>query len=201
MTRTMKRKCLWLLAVAACCAVLGVIYVHTHPLVFNESMWGHAHCIKIAGFGLLNFAAEHGGKYPFNPKGYGNALLQVNEDSYFALTGPGFDAAAFHKAKRTHGDLREEDCGRVYVQGLSEKSDSRIALLFDKLATPGGDHCPFPIRMWAPLGREVWFVGCYSSFIREDSWPEFAQEQIELLVKEGFERREAERVYAPTNEK
>jgi hypothetical protein len=40
-----------------------------------------------------------------------------------------------------------------------------------------------------------------SAFIREDSWPEFAQEQIELLVKDGFDRREAERLYAPTDER
>ena len=197
MTCTKKRKCLWLLAATTCCAVLGVVYVRTHPLVFNESMWQHAHCIKIAGMGLHQFAREHDGKFPSHPSGYGNALLQVDEDIYFTLTGPGYDATPFQEAKRANGNLREVDCGRVYVQRLTGKSHGGIALLFDKVPSPG-DHCPFPFRMWAPLGREVLFVDGSSAFIREDSWPEFAKEQIELLVKEGFEREKAEKLYAPT---
>src|SRR5258708_7490107 len=88
-----------------------------------------------------------------SPPAYGNALLLLDEGCYFALTGPGYDAAAFHVAKRSSTELNEGDCGRVYVQGLSKKSHRGIALLFDKVPTPGGDHCHFPQRLWAPLGR------------------------------------------------
>jgi hypothetical protein len=95
----------------------------------------------------------------------------------------------------TGAELSEEDCGRVYVQGLTRKSNPEIALLFDKLPTPGGDHCHFPMRLWAPLGREVWLVGTAMHFIREQDWPDFARAQVELLVADGFDRREAERLY------
>lgn len=193
----MIRKFLWLIAVLAGFAVLGAIYVRTHPLVFNESMWEHAHCIKIAGIGLHEFADEHGGRFPSHSNGYGNALLQVDDQYYFALTGPGYDAAPFQQAKRNKTDLREKSCGRVYVQGLTKKSNGGTAILFDKIPSPG-DHCHFPFRMWASMGREVLFIDGSSAFIREDDWPQFAREQIELLVKAGFKRREAERLYTPS---
>jgi hypothetical protein len=58
-------------------------------LVFNESAWGHAHCIKLAGLDLLNFAEANGGKFPTHPRGYGDALLLLSNDIDHALTGPG----------------------------------------------------------------------------------------------------------------
>ena len=33
-------------------------YVRTHPLVFNESFWDHAHCIKQAGMSLLMYGGS-----------------------------------------------------------------------------------------------------------------------------------------------
>jgi hypothetical protein len=33
-------------------------------------------------------------------------------------------------------------------------------------------------------------------FVRESEWPEFANKQVGLLVEEGFERQEAERLFA-----
>jgi hypothetical protein len=184
----------WLIGAIAC-AVLAVLYVRANPLVFNESLWTHAHCIKIAGLELEHFAAANGGKYPRHPRGYGNALLLLSEGAFHTLTGPGYTAKALHEAKRNNRDLSEEECGRVYVQGLTVKSDG-LALLFDKRPTPGGDHCHFPARLWAPLGREVWLVGGPLIFVKERSWPQFAQEQVELLVNEGIPREAAERLFA-----
>src|SRR5438874_1698265 len=182
----------WLL-ILALLATLATVYVRTHPLVFMES---HAHCIKCAGLGLLAYADGHGGRFPYHPKGYGNALLLLDEDSFSTLTGPGHEATPLREAKATGRDLPDEECGRVYVQGLTEKSNSEIALLFDKLPTPGGDHCHLPARLWAPLGREVWFVGGHMGFVRESDWPEFTGKQVELLVPEGLRREEAERLFA-----
>jgi hypothetical protein len=198
--RRLVRVSIWLLSALIVVALLAVIYVRSNPLVFNESLWQHAHCIKIAGLQLHGHAHDHGGKFPFHPKGYGNALLLLDPDTYFALTGPGYDAAPFHAAKLTGKDLSEEDCGRVYVQRLTTKSNSEIALLFDKLPTPGGDHCHFPNRLWARLGREVWFVSGHMEFVAESSWPEFAQKQVKLLVEEGFDREEAEGLFAAKSE-
>ena len=99
-------------------------------------------------------------------------------------------------AKRAGADLPEEACGRLYIQGLSTKSHSAIAILFDKLPTPGGDHCHLPNRLWAPLGREVCFVDSHMAFISETNWSQFVQRQVELLAEEGFDRQEAERLFA-----
>jgi hypothetical protein len=189
----MRRRWPWIILTLVASALLWTIYVRTHPLVFLEA---HQHCIKYAGMQMLKYADEHDGRFPSHPKGYGNALLLLDEDSYNTLTGPGYDPAVLHRAKQTGTDLAEEDCGRVYVQGLTIKCDIRIALLFDKLPTPGGDHCHLPARMSAPLGREVLFKDADMRFIPESKWPEFAKEQIELLVIEGIAREEAERLYA-----
>jgi hypothetical protein len=193
----MKRKLWTLLLLFPLLAALGLAYHYcTRPFVFNESCWEHAHCIKIAGLTLLDYAGQHGGRFPYHPKGYGNALLLLDEDVYFTLTGPGHDDAPFYEAKRKGTNLPEEACGRVYVQGLTMKSNPEIALLFDKLPTPGGDHCHLPFRLWAPLGREVWLVGGSMEFVPESDWPDFAEEQVELLVREGWQRHEAERLFA-----
>lgn len=182
-----------LLLVALVLLGAGWVYVRMHPLEF---MPAHRHCIKIAGLQLANYADGHNGQFPTHPKGYGNALLLVDADCFPMLTGPGYDATPFHKAKLSGQGLAEEDCGRVYVQGLKTTSNSEIAILFDKLPTPGGDHCHLPWRLRAPLGREVWLIGCTHLFVLESEWPEFAKKQVELLVKEGINRQEAERLYA-----
>jgi hypothetical protein len=173
--------------------VLALIYIHTHPLVFMDT---HRHCIKAAGMELEQYASEHEGRFPYHPKGYGNALLLMHEDCFHTLTGPGYDAAPLREAKRTGNEFPEEACGRVYIQGLTKKSNPEIALLFDKLPTPGGDHCPLPFRVLASLGREVWLIGAGHIYVPEREWPEFTRKQVELLVREGFERQEAERLFA-----
>ena len=84
----------------------------------------------------------------------------------------------------------------MYVQGLSETTEPAIALLFDKMPTPGGDHCHFLARVSAPLAREVWTIGSDRRVIREIEWPAFAKLQIELLVAAGIAREQAERYYS-----
>jgi hypothetical protein len=158
----------------------------------------HQYCIRYALLTLGQYADEHGGKYPSHPKGYPSALLLLRDDCFNTLTGPSYDPAIFHEAKRSGRELAEDECGRVYIQGLTKKPDAKIAILFDKRATPGGDHCYWPVRMWAPLLREVLFADGDEKRILESDWPALAAEQIELLVKQGFDRREAERLYALT---
>jgi hypothetical protein len=121
-------------------------------------------------------------------------LLLLDEANFNCLTGPGYDDSPLREAKHTGGALAESACGRVYIQGLTKKSNPELALLFDKLPTPGGDHCHLPMRLWTPLGREVWVVGCHHIFVPESEWPEFTRKQVELLVQEGKDRKEAERL-------
>jgi len=180
----------------------GFAYLKTHPQVFNESFWQHAHCIAQASGALRLFATDHHGDFPVHPKGYGNALLLLtNEVSGFpaCLTGPGYDTKVFEEAIRDNSDVPEEKCGRVYIQGLREDSDRNIVILFDKLPTPGGDHCHFLRRLFAPTGREVLFVNGLHRFIRENNWTTFASNQVELLVKAGLSRPSAEAYYKEHN--
>jgi hypothetical protein len=196
MTRKLKR---WLIGVS-CGGVLIVaastICVVTHPLIFNESFLGHAHCMKGGGLSLMGYANGHGGKFPFHTNGYGDALLLINDGWDAALTGPGYDTRVFDRVRRTGEDAPEAEFGRVYVQGLSDTDEPEIAILFDKLPTPGGDHCLFFRRMCAPLGREVWTIGGGMRFVPERRWPTYATEQIQLLVTAGLAQEQAEGYYS-----
>src|SRR5262249_17415059 len=114
---------------------------------------------------------------------------------YHTLTGPGYDAAPLFRAKREGATLTEVECGRVYIQGLTNKCSTDIVILFDKRPTLGGDH-GHPLTRWNhSLGREVCYVRLGDGFVRESDWSEFSRKQVELLVKEGFDRKEAERLY------
>lgn len=171
-------------------------YVRTHPLVFNESFWEHAHCMTGGGLSLSSYAHDHDGRFPYHTNGYGDALVMMESGWDAALTGPGYDAAVFERVRRTGEDAPEGEFGRVYVQGLTEANDPRIALLFDKLPTPGGDHCHLFARILAPLAREVWTIGMDRRVIRESEWPAFAKQQVALLVAAGITREQAERYYS-----
>jgi hypothetical protein len=195
----MKSKWLRILLVLLVLLAMGFAYVRGNPLVFNESFWQHAHCMKAGTLGLLQYADAHGGTFPAHPGGYGDALLLLPEYCCYGVTGPGYDETPLVKAKQSGAHLLEEQCGRVYIQGLTttpKAGSTKVVILFDKLPTPGGDHAHVFQRMYAPLGREVGFVAGHTMFVEETNWPAFAKEQIELLVGEGIPRAEAERLYA-----
>jgi hypothetical protein len=185
-----------LLAAAFC-----IYYVKAQPLVFNESFFTHAHCIVGGGMDLIMYAHEHNGRFPYHTNGYGDALLLVNAGWDAALTGPGYNADVFKRARATGENAPESEFGRVYVQGLTNTNDAKIALLFDKLPTPGGDHCQGLRRIWTPLAREVFMISGGKELIWEKDWPAFAKKQIELLVAAGISRQQAGRYYAEKPEK
>lgn len=173
----------------------AVYYVKSHPLVFNESLWGHAHCMPQAGMALRMYAQDSGGRFPIHTNGYGDALLLVGEAGpYYFLTGPGYSEQVFREAWASKSAVDETLCGRVYVQGLGEAADPGVVVLFDKMAAPP-DHCHFPNRLWAGFVREVCFVDGDWRAIPIDVWDTFAQEQIDLLVGAGFTREDAEKLY------
>jgi hypothetical protein len=111
------------------------------------------------------------------------------------LTGPGYDTTAFEEAGATNGNVPEERCGRVYVQGLRDTNSPEIAILFDKIASPG-DHCGAFRRLRAPFGREVGYLAGSMEFVLNSRWPEFADKQIKLLEAAGIPKAEAERLYS-----
>jgi hypothetical protein len=195
---TPKRQWLKRLLIIFVAAAVGcVVYIRTHPLVFNESFFGHAHCMPQASGALIQYAMENYGKFPTHTNGYGDALLLLVPEytPWSILTGPGYDVEADKQWKQSGDNVPESECGRVYVQGLTRSSNPEIAILFDKIPNPG-DHCHLFKRLWSPLKRDVGFVGGDFRSVLESQWPEFAKNQIELLVKDGFDRATAEKLYA-----
>jgi hypothetical protein len=185
----------WILVTVVLVVALSRYYAKTHPLVFNESFWQHAHCIKQAGGSFSIYASDHYGKFPFHTNGYGDALLLLEDAWLPSLTGPGYTVTPLEQARANKTDVPESECGRVYVQGLKESDNPKIAILFDKLPTPG-DHRHLIMRIWAPLVREVWTIGDGMRVVRNDAWPTYAKEQIELLVEASIPRKQAEAFYA-----
>jgi hypothetical protein len=199
MSRKLRKLLAATVCVTAAVVVFCVLYVRMHPLVFNESFFEHSHCIVNTGLSFEMYASDHDGHFPADTNGYGNALLQItNEVAGFwaALTGPGYDGKVFADAARTGRRIPEAKCGRVYIQGLSKTNDPDIAIFFDKMATPGGDHCHFIHRILAPLSREVWTIGDGRHVILETEWGAYAKKQIELLVAADIPRARAEEYYA-----
>jgi len=158
--------------------------------------------MKQTGLILRLYASDHDGRFPYHTNGYGDALLLlVKSDGYSGpsndwmhvalITGPGDDGHVFKEALKTGGHVPEEKCSRVYVQGLSEPNP-RIAILFDKHSTRGGDHFPGPFRPWL---REVCMADGSMQIVRDEQWPEFSRRQIELLVQAGIPRETAEAYY------
>jgi len=204
MFRKFKRIRIAALCCLAAAIVFCVVYVRTHPLVFNESLFMHAHCIVIMGLSLDSYAAEHDGHYPADTNGYGNALLQLTNytaDFWAGMTGPGYDSKVFEEAARTGQHIPESECGRIYVQGLSRTNDPDIALFFDKIPSPGGDHCHFPWRLYAPMAREVWTIGSGRRVIRDTDWAAYCKTQIDLLIEAGIPKERAEEYYAESRER
>lgn len=195
-----KRQKLKIASLIAIAAVVGLwAFVKMNPLIFNESLLGHAHCISQAGLGLLEYADRNGGQFPTHTNGFGDAVLPLTvPGTEYQFTGPMFDSSEFVAARIAGRDVNESKLGRIYVQGLTETNNPLIALLFDQLATPGGDHCHVPFRLYAPLGREVWWLGSSHEFVKATAWYSFATNQIELLVAAGVERKTAQKYYEMT---
>jgi len=160
----------------------------------------HQHCIKAAIFILHGYAAEHGGAYPKNDRGWGDAMLSFapspdNTDWVKYFVGVDDDGAHLIRALKSGEDVIEDRCTRIYVEGLTEKSDSGIAILFDRNSVKGGDHFRgFPGQK--PL-REVITVCGQHLMVKDPEWPSFVAKQRELLKNEGFAGSEISRYYGP----
>ncbi len=182
-----------------CLSIVGVffiiiaIYVKTHPLVFNESWLEHSHCIAQVGCALRMYSGANNGYFPYSEKGYADGLAKASEYCNWIVTGPGYKRVLSEDFEKEN--ISEDLCGRVYIQGLKEEDSCDIAILFDKLATPGGDHCHLPMRMWAPLGREVLFTDGHHEFITNEQWDDFVKTQIDLLGQAGMSKEKAKWYY------
>jgi hypothetical protein len=160
----------------------------------------HQHCIKSATFILLEYAGNHGGTYPKSDRGWGDALLSLGSGTtdtewvrYFV--GVDDDGAHLIRALKTGEDVIEENCTRIYIQGLTEKSQPGIAILFDRESVKGGDH--FRGLPGQDLLREVITINGVHRMIKDADWPAFVAQQRELLKMEGFTNDEISQYYGP----
>lgn len=171
-------------------------------MLYFNLFHAHEHCNKQAGIVFRNYARDHHGQLPVSTNGFGSALLLLLQGDYLGdgnrvstmklLTGPGDDAKVFQEALRTWAPIPENECSRIYVQGLSNNNNPEIAILWDKKSTPGGDHSRRP---WGPLLREVCLLDGTMQVISDKARPAFASNQVELLVREGIPRATAQYHY------
>ena len=155
----------------------------------------HQHCIKGAGMAFRIYSSEHQGQFPFSTNGFGNALLILAKEdpsSIHNICGPDDDGHIFTDALKNNSSVSEDQCSRVYIQGLSESSDPQICLLFDRNSCRGGDHFRSP---WGHRVREVCMLDGSMQVISHEHWPEFSLNQVELLVAAGFSRTNALHFY------
>ena len=190
------RRWQWGLVVALGCLVLPDALL---KLFFWNLGRSHQHCIKVSGSMLEAYATDHEGRFPFHTNGFGDALaLLVAEDDYNAryFVGVDDDGAWLRTAATNHAHVTEDQCTRIYVQGLTETNNPMVAILFDRYAVRGGDH--FRGVPGQPYLREVCLLDGSMQTVSLSHWPSYASNQVELLVREGIPRTAAEAYYRPT---
>lgn len=164
----------------------------------------HQHCIKQTGLAFRMYEGDHNGRLPFSTNGFGDALLLFVKSGYLAgetlsgiryVCGPGDDGHIFRAALQNNSIVPEDQCSRIYIQGLSETNDPQICILFDRNSCKGGDHFRSP---WGHRVRELCLLDGSMQIIRDEDWPEFSRNQVELLVAAGFSRTNALHFYPAT---
>jgi len=137
------------------------------------------------------YSQEHAGALPYHTNGFGDALLLLVKDQLLpnvsGICGPGDNGVVLSNALARGTDVPEEQCSRVYVQGLSESNNSMICVLFDRHSVPGGDHF---YGRGKPI-REVCLLDGSMQTIGDAKWPEFSRQQVELLIAAGWTREKA----------
>lgn len=187
----MRTKKLLLIVLIPLCGFFGLCAFR----VWYGLEYGHKHCILVAGLALRIYSDDHKGHYPFSTNGFGDALLLLaKEDTNDIpnLCGPDDDGHIFKDALKNNSMVPEEQCTRVYIQGLSETNDNGICILFDRNSCKGGDHFRSP---WGHRVRELCLLDGAMQVIRDEDWPEFSRNQVELLVAAGFSRTNALHFY------
>jgi hypothetical protein len=193
-TRTKK---LLLVAATFFCVFVGL----SGTWLWYLNNYVHQHCIKLTSIAFRLYADDHNGQLPFSTNGFGGALLllvksgHLTDDPLMAIRyvcGPGDDGHVFKEVLQNNSVVPEDQCTRVYIQGLSESNDPQICILFDRNSCRGGDH------FRSPWGHRVWelcLLDGSMQIIRDENWPEFSRKQVELLVMAGFSRTNALHFY------
>jgi len=141
------------------------------------------------------YEEDHNGQLPVSTNGFGNALLILAKeypDYIHNICGPDDDGHIFKNAIKNNSTVLENQCSRVYAQGLSETNDLQICILFDRNSCKGGDHFRSP---WGHRVREGCLLDGEMVVISDEKWPEFSRQQVDLLIAAGFSRTNALHFY------
>jgi hypothetical protein len=164
-------------------AAVGVLAIWA--VVYNRTTYpyGASHCCIIGiNMALLNYAEEHGGKFPAGEASPEASLSLLNGPNYIdpsegpnLLRGMIISEKIARRALEKDGHLGPDSCGWHYEPGLTRADNPKLALLWCKSALGHNGQ-----RM-KDGGREVVFVGSGIGWVSGDKWPAFLQEQKTLL--------------------
>jgi hypothetical protein len=162
----------------------------------------HEHCIKQAGLGFRTYAMDHEGRLPYDTNGFGNALLLLVKGGYLGdtdgvysigpITGPGGQGGDLQEGAedwRTHSRKPMQPHLHSRSFGYQRSADCHPVR---QKSCPGGDHFRRP---WGPLEREISLLDGSMEVRSDKRWPEFASNQVELLVQAGIPREAAKKYY------
>jgi hypothetical protein len=160
-----------------------------------EQIWWHytfpygwSHCCDIQlGSALEQYAEEHGGHFPSGgdcPEA-SLSLLYSNYADANLLRGKIVPVDIVERALATKGKLGPDSCGWHYVEGLTLSDDPRIAIVWDKV---GLGHNGQRLKNG---GHSIILANGFRDFVSGARWPQFLEEQKQLLSHRGLEAAQA----------
>lgn len=150
--------------------------------VFGYFKWkypyGMSHCCsKGMGLALRTYAMDHNGRFPSGGETAeaSLSLLYSNYVDAYTLRGKTVPPEVAQAALARRGKLGPDSCGWHYVEGLTEADEPEIAILWDKVGLGHNGE-----RMKGG-GHEVVFLDGSSQFVSGARWPQFLEQQQQLL--------------------
>jgi hypothetical protein len=143
----------------------------------------HPSCNVALKLALSEYAQSHGGRFPDSGgSGASLGLLAADFPQWSIIAGKGRLAEAAERYYRTNGTLSDELSNWHYVPGLTEDSDPRLALFWDKTGLSHAGMRQKPVRY------EVSFVDGGGRLVDEAEWPSFLEGQRKLRQEERVRR-------------
>ena len=142
--------------------------------------YGKTHrCDTLLSLALSNYAAAHGGRYPFGESSPEASLSLLYREGFIDaedLRPITVSAKVVRQEANSGRLLTPETCGWHYVEGLRESDSPELALFWDKA---GVGHWGERLRGG---GYIVTFVGRPSRHILASEWTMFLETQRRLLA-------------------
>lgn len=168
-----------LIAVVTLAVALGALVVAIRRYEAAQYPYGWSHCCDtVLMLALHKYAEERGGNFPTG-EATPEASLSLLYPKYIdanTLRGKTVPLEVVEKLLERGKRLTPETCGWHYVDGLTNKDDGGLALLWDKV---GLDHNG---RLLPHGGHQVLFVDLDSRYVPEAEWADFLKHQAELLA-------------------